>query len=88
MRVIQLGGFGIDDFICSIFQEPNRGAAALVNDLYSARLRIDLAHLLGVAVFDTDHVYLLYVGVNKKRRSYPTEIPAVMAPPFDAHQFY
>lgn len=37
-----------------------------MNDLYSAGLRIDLAYLLGVAVFDTDHVYLLYVETNKK----------------------
>ena len=40
-----------------------------MDDLYSAGLRIDPAYLLGIAVFDTDHAYLLYVEINKKQRS-------------------
>ena len=35
----------------------------------STGLRIDPAYLLGIAVFDTDHAYLLYVEINKKQRS-------------------
>ena len=59
-----------------------------MDDLYSAGLRIDPAYLLGIAVFDTDHAYLLYVETKKNSGAIPQENPAVMAPLFDAHQFF
>lgn len=37
-----------------------------MDDLHSSGLRIDLAYLLGVAVFDADHVYLLSQNEKEK----------------------
>ena len=59
----QLGGFGVGHFVGSVFKERDGGTAALVDDLHSAGLRIDLTYLLGVAVLDADHVYLLCLRV-------------------------
>ena len=47
-------------------QERDGGAAALMDDLHSAGLRIDLAYLLGVAVLDADHV-ASFPRMKKKR---------------------
>ena len=55
MRVFQLGGFGVGYFVGAVLKERDGGAAALMDDLHSAGLRIDLTHLLGVAVLDADH---------------------------------
>lgn len=66
MRVIQLGGFGIGHFVGAVLKERDGGAAALMDNLHSAGLRIDLAYLLGVAVLDTDHV-ASFLRMKKKR---------------------
>lgn len=55
----QLGGFGVGHFVGAVLKERDGGAAALMDDLHSAGLRIDLAYLFGVAVLDADHIDLL-----------------------------
>lgn len=57
--VIMLGGFGVGYFVGAVLKERDGGAAALMDDLHSTGLRIDLAYLLGVAVLDADHIDLL-----------------------------
>ena len=66
MRVIQLGGFGIGHFVGAVLKECDGGAAALMDNLHSAGLRIDLAYLLGVAVLDADLV-ASFPRMKKKR---------------------
>lgn len=61
-----LGGFGVGYFVGAVLKERDGGTAALMDDLHSAGLRIDLAYLLGVAVFDADHVYLLSQNEKEK----------------------
>ena len=63
MFVIQLDGFRIDHNVGTVVQKLDDGTASLMYDLHSAGLRIDLAYLLGVAVLDADHDYLLCIRV-------------------------
>lgn len=55
----QLGSFGVGHYIGSVLKERDGCTAALMDDLHSAGLRVDLAYLFGVAVLNADHVYLL-----------------------------
>ena len=61
-----LGGFGVGYFVGAVLKERNGGTAALMDDLHSTGLRIDLAYLLGVAVLDADHV-ASFPRMKKKR---------------------